>query len=91
MAYATGSLNVAVPRLGAGVTAGSLSPAIWVYESADAPVTVLAAGYINDGGDKGMVVGDVVFVVDTGTSCTSHSVTVVAANGDVTLSAHVVV
>ncbi len=91
MAYAPGSLNQLVPRMGEGITAGSLAPALWAYESADTPATVIAAGYIDDGNDKGMRVGDVVLVVDTGTSATSHTVTVVAANGDVTLSAHVVV
>ena len=93
MAYLSASLNICIPRMGegeAGADAGEGS-GLWMYRSDDAPATVIAAGYLDDGDDKGMRVGDGVLVVDNGASMTSHVVTVVDAVGDVTLSAHVVV
>jgi predicted RNA-binding protein with PUA-like domain len=42
-------------------------PAIWVYKSADAKATVVAAGYITDALQRGMKVGDIVLVFDTAT------------------------
>ena len=40
----------------------------WVYRSTDAATTVRVAGYITNGGDLGMRVGDTVKVVDTDAS-----------------------
>lgn len=86
MAYATGSLNLQIPRVGGGEDAGSLSAAQYAYRSADAVATVIAAGYIDDGGDKGMKVNDYVVVIDDNLGLIDLCiVTVVAANGDVTL------
>lgn len=86
MAYATGSLNVRAPRMGEGLDAGSLSFGSYDYISADAIATVIGAGYIDDGNDKGLRVNDVVTVVDSNVpSIDLCLVTVVAANGDVTM------
>ncbi len=88
MAYAPGSLNVQIPRMGQGTDAGSLTSAQYVYISDDAVATVIAAGYIDDGDDQGLQLDDVVVVIDsTGSSETIDLclVTVVAANGDVTM------
>jgi hypothetical protein len=86
MAYATNSLNLQIPRVGGGEDVGSLSAAQYVYRSADPVLTVIAAGYIDDGVDKGMQVNDYVVVIDDNLGLIDLCiVTVVAANGDVTL------
>lgn len=92
MAYATNSLNLQIPRVGQGEDLGattdlnSLSAAQYVYRSADAVATVIAAGYIDDGGDKGLKVNDYVIVIDDNLGLIDLCiVTVVAANGDVTM------
>jgi hypothetical protein len=69
MAYATSN----PPRLLVGAFAGAGN--IWRYTSADATATVDGAGYITNGGNLGMKVGDFVIVVDTATPLiTGHSV-----------------
>ncbi len=86
MAYASGSLNLAIPRMGEGLDAGSLSFASYCYISADAIATVIAAGYITDGNDKGLRVNDVVTVVDSNVPSIDYClVTVVSAAGLVTM------
>lgn len=89
MAYNTNNLNVARARMGAGDDDSGdsgLSAALFCYVSVDDNATVIAAGYVDDGGDKGLQVNDVVEIVDTATPLISHAVvTVVAANGDVTM------
>ena len=85
MAYATDSLNVAVPRVGGGDDAGSESSALWVYRSDDPKATVDGAGYIDNGNEKGLKVGDIVLVADNGATATLSIVTAIAANGDVTM------
>jgi len=88
MAYDTNSLNVANPRLGEGenLANAGFSAAMWCYRSADPIATVIAAGYIDDGGDKGLRVNDCVIVIDDNVPTIDLClVTVVAANGDVTL------
>lgn len=88
MAYAPNSLNLQIPRLGTGTTALSLSSAQYCYISDDAVATVIAAGYIDDGDDQGLRLDDVVVVIDSTSSSETIDfclVTVVAANGDVTL------
>ena len=77
MAYVSGDLNLVAPNV--GHNGGS----VWAYTSADALATIIAAGYINDGGDKGVKVDDLVLV--GGLTANLAKVTVVAANGDVTL------
>ena len=85
MAYNTNSLNIQIPRLGGGDDALQLSSARFCYRSVDVAATVIAAGFIDDGGDKGLKVGDELVVLDQTTPlATTHIVTVVAANGDVT-------
>lgn len=88
MAYDTKSLNVIAPRMGAaegGANAGEGS-AVFIYRSADAIATVIAAGYIDDGNDKGVQVNDTIIVIDDNVPTIDLClVTAVAANGDVTL------
>lgn len=46
---------------------------IWTYKSADPIATVDGAGYFSNGGDLGMKVGDIVFIVDTANSLSTIS------------------
>lgn len=93
MAYDTNSLVTAFPRVGAGEGPGAdslstagFTAALHVYRSADPILTVIAAGYIDDGNDKGIQVNDIVMVVDDNVPTIDLClVTAVAANGDVTL------
>ncbi len=85
MAYNTDSLQCDRPRLGGGDDALKLSSATYMYRSVDVAATVIAAGFIDDGDDKGVKVGDLLIVLDQTTPlATTHIVSVVAANGDVT-------
>lgn len=79
MAYSTS----APPRL---VTSGGLYGVAatggqnWFYSTADTAATVDTTGYITNGGDLGMKVGDLVNVQVTGTGVvTSHRVVTVSA------------
>ena len=68
---------------------GNAVPAIWTYSSTDATATVDGSGYITNGGNLGMKVGDVVIVNDTtNTITTMHRVITVSstAPGAVDLS-----
>lgn len=89
MAYDTNSLN-GEPRMGegeGGAGAGKTASQ-WVYRSADAFATVIAAGYISDGNDKGIRVNDFVCVIDDNLSLAQWAyVTVVTAAGLVTMIA----
>jgi hypothetical protein len=90
MAYDTNSLVTAFPRVGAaegpGDNTGGYSGALHIYRSADDIATVIAAGYIDDGNEKFIQVNDMVLVIDDNTPTIDLClVTVVAANGDVTL------
>lgn len=77
MAYST--LNP--PRIIA-TSVGSSDGALWMYVSADVLATVIGAGYITNGDDLGMKVGDVVLVSDTTTPLGSIAVVdAVAAGG----------
>jgi hypothetical protein len=44
---------------------GNTTPSVWLYASADPIATVQGAGYISDGIQRGLQVGDIVFVIDT--------------------------
>ena len=86
MSYASGSLNSDHSPLGSGGDAGSLNVRHWTYVSADAVATVIAAGYVSDGNDKGLKVNDVVTVIDSNTPTIDYClVTVVSAAGLVTM------
>ncbi len=86
MAYAPGSLNLDHPVMGGGLDAGSLSIQHWTYVSADTVATVIAAGYVSDGDDKGMKVNDVCTVVDSNVPSIDYClVTVVDSAGLVTM------
>ena len=89
MAYNPNNLNIARPRMGAGdddTGDAGLSAALFCYVSLDVNATVIAAGYVSDGDDKGVQVNDVVEIVDLTTPLVSHAVvTVVDAAGLVTM------
>jgi hypothetical protein len=72
MAYSTSNPPVCtVPSL------NDQSPSIWMYRSADASTVVDNASYFTNGGNLGMKVDDVIFVVCTATTphtTTSHTV-----------------
>lgn len=60
---------------------------LWVYRSADALATVVAAGYISNGYDMGMKVDDMVIVVDTTNHLTDFCIAAsVTANGSADLT-----
>ena len=61
MAYTPATLDCLVPRIGDG-------PALWVYSNTDAHTDVDATGYFSDGDDRGLVLNDVMIVIDTDTS-----------------------
>jgi len=75
MAYAPATLNLFVAT---GIAGG---PQIWTHRSTDAAAAVDLAGFITDGGDRGMLVGDIVFHQDTDNSnlTSSHIVISVSA------------
>jgi len=88
MAYVSKNLVTMIPRLGAGedVADASASTALHSYRSStDNVAAIIAAGYIDDGNDKGIKLNDTVIVIDDLTSMDLCLVTVVAANGDVTM------
>jgi hypothetical protein len=63
------------------------SGATWIYGPGDAHATVEGAHYFSDGGQRGMRVGDLIFVIEAaagGTTC--HSVITVVAPAQVGLS-----
>lgn len=76
MAYATANLSLIVETM-----AGQFN--IWVYKSADAYATVKASNYITDALAKGMLVGDLVMILDTGgpTLTLAMMVTVTSSGG----------
>lgn len=54
---------------------GRATRQIWLYVSADAAATVDTTNYITNGGDLGLKVGDIVYVVNTtGNITTMHQV-----------------
>lgn len=60
----------------------SVAGGIWLYTSADAVATVVAQNYITDPLNQGMVVNDLVIVIDTNTPLISMArVKTVAATG----------
>ena len=88
MAYLTKNLATMIPRLGTGedsADAGATTALHSYRSAADAVATIIAAGYIDDGNDKGIKVNDCVIVIDDDASIDFCLVTVVAANGDVTM------
>lgn len=62
---------------------GNGAPSIWTYQSADPIGTIDGAGYITNGGQLGMKLGDLVFAfVNTGTTAVSSlRVILVATTG----------
>ena len=79
MAYTTKQLNLVAPNVGAG-----FGGSVWTYvEPATAVATIIAAGYIDDGLDKGLKLGDLVLIA--GLTSVTAQVTQIDANGDTTL------
>lgn len=68
MAYSTSNPP---NKLVAGTLDGTAGPSIWTYKSTDAIATVDGANYFTNGQALGMVVGDIVFVLDTTNTRTS--------------------
>ncbi len=83
MAYVSNNLNVLVPRMGQDGTA------VWGYEGTDIHTDVDATDFFDDGDDKGLRVGDVMFVskTDATIGTTVHYVSVVTAGGAATVAA----
>ena len=88
MAYVSKNFVTMIPRLGTGEDSADASAATALHSyrsSADNVATMINAGYIDDGNDKGIKVNDTVIVIDDGSSMDLCLVTVVAAGGDVTM------
>ena len=85
MAYNTNNLNTDSPRMGSGENDANAgySSAKWVYRDSggDTLATMAAANFMTDALDKGMQVGDIVDIIETGTAAQKYHVTVVAAAG----------
>jgi len=78
MAYSTNN----PPRLMVQGVGGS--PSWWSYDSSDAATTIRVTGYVTDGDDLGMKVGDIVIQSDTAGGTVAHIYTVVSvASGGV--------
>lgn len=71
MAYIPGNLNLLVAT---GIAEG---PQVWTHRSVDAASVVDTSGFITDGGNRGMLVGDIVWHQDTdNTNLTSSHIVV---------------
>ena len=83
MAYSTDNPPALVHQM-VGKNGGST----WAYDSTDAATVVRVDGYITNGVELGMKVGDVVQQRDTAGATVAHNYVVVAenANGSVDLS-----
>ena len=57
-------------------------PTVWYYISTDDAATVDASGYITNGGDLGLRVGDVMFVTDSNASPVITTLHQVSATGN---------
>ena len=75
MAYDTANPPVLIEATASG-------PAVWAYRSADTVTVVKGVGYISNGDDLGMKVGDIVLIADTTTPASGTAVVdSVAAGG----------
>ena len=83
MAYSTGSPPVLVSS-----QLGKMGGKVWLYDSTDAATAVRVDGYIANGSDLGMSVGDIVDQVDSvgGTVAHRYVVLSVTAGGAADLS-----
>lgn len=91
MAYKSANLQLLIPRVGGGdnVAAddGGYGVALWSYRAITGDNTLAqmqAGGFITDGGDKGVKVGDVIIFVENAVDASWGLVTAVAAGGAVT-------
>lgn len=76
MAYDSTVLGLA----SGGTIGSSTMPRIWTHQSADAGAAVDTTGFITDGGDRGMRVGDILLHRNTSTNIvSSHRVMTVSA------------
>lgn len=68
------------PQVVAQGVDNSLGPKMWTYATADVEATIKAAGYITNGGNLGMKVGDWVLITITSTgNISSYRVVTVSA------------
>lgn len=84
MAYATSNPPVLVTQA-VGKNGGSF----WLYDDADAATAVRASGYITNGQDLGIKIGDIIDQIDSAGGTVAHRYMVVslhASNGSVDLS-----
>ena len=83
MAYSTNSPPALISQ-----RVGTNGLALWMYDSADAAAVVRVSGYITNGDDLGMKVGDTVIQGDSAGASVSHmyAVVSVAAGGAADLS-----
>jgi hypothetical protein len=64
---------------------------LWVYTTSDSLSTVKGAGYISDGGNRGMEQGDLVLVINTATPAYAIYAAGAPSSGAVTLAGTAVV
>jgi len=88
MGYLPKNLILMVPRLGTGDDSedAGAATALWSYRSsADNVATMIGAGYISDGKDRGIKINDTVIVIDDLATMDLCIVTVVSDAGLVTM------
>jgi hypothetical protein len=83
MAYSTSNPPALVSQL-----LGKAGGSVWIYDSADAATVVRVTGYITNGYDLGMKVGDIVDQIDSAGATVAHRYVVksVAVDGAADLS-----
>lgn len=77
MAYSTDN----PPRL-ISQSVGANGGSVWLYDSADAATVVRADGYITNGYDLGMKVGDIVDQIDSAGATVAHRYVVASVATD---------
>jgi len=73
MAYATSNPPALISQM-VGKNGGS----VWLYDSADAATVVRVTGYISNGRELGMKVGDIVDQIDSAGGTVAHRYVVVS-------------
>jgi len=83
MAYSTSNPPALVSQL-----LGKAGGSVWIYDSADAATVVRVTGYITNGYDLGMKIGDIVDQIDSAGATVAHRYVVksVAVDGAADLS-----
>lgn len=83
MAYSTSNPPALISQL-----VGKAGGSVWLYDSTDAATVVRVTGYITNGDDLGMAIGDIVDQIDSTGATVAHRYVVVsvAAGGAADLS-----